>query len=533
MKHFTLAFLFIIVFVVAHAQNNYSRSKEIDIRHYIFEIQLNDTTNRIEGKATIEARILQPTQNITLDFVGLNDSTNTGMVVSKVTSEGKKLQYAQKSDQLEIAFPSVIQENLTVQFTIAYSGIPADGLIISKNKFGDRTFFGDNWPNRARFWLPTVDHPSDKTTVEFRVVAPDYYQVVSNGVQVEESNWENLMKLTRWKEDVPISTELMVIGVARFAQLNNGSIDGIPVSTWVFPQNRKAGFYDYAVGVRPLEYYSTLIGPYPFEKLANVQSKTSFGGMENAGCIFYAEETVTGLRLTELLTAHEIAHQWFGNSVTQRNWHDIWLSEGFATYLTHLYTKQFGGETRFKLGLINDRSKVIKFADENWAPVIDTTHIDFKHLLNANTYEKAGWVLHMLNTEVGDSIFVNILRKYYNEFRDSTAVTNDFVQVAETVSGKNLHPFFDEWLYQPGFPQITIQWRQRASKKLILTLKQVQPETLFTFPLEIQFQLKNGKTMVKTVEITDWKNKLVFDLENNVESVQLDPDVKLLFEEMD
>ena len=533
MKHLSLSFLLIIVFAAAFAQNNYSRFREIDIQHYTFEIQLNDTTNRIEGIANIEARILQPTQNITLDLVGQNDSTNTGMVVSEVTFKGKKLQYVQKNDQLEIAFPSVIPENQTVQFTVVYNGIPADGLIISKNKFGDRTFFGDNWPNRARFWLPTVDHPSDKATLEFRVLAPDYYQVVSNGAQVEESNIENHMKLTRWKEDVPISTELMVIGVARFAQLNNGSFDGVPVSTWVFPQNRKAGFYDYAVGIRPLEYYSTLIGPYPFEKLANVQSKTSFGGMENAGCIFYAEETVTGLRLTEQLMAHEIAHQWFGNSVTQHNWHDVWLSEGFATYLTHLYIKQFAGDGRFTMGLINDRERVIKYADKKWAPVIDTTHINFDQLLNANTYEKAGWVLHMLNTKVGDSVFVNILRKYYNEFRDSTAVTSDFVHVAEAVSDRDLQAFFSEWLYQPGIPKIKVKWRQRTNKKLHLTLEQMQPESLFTFPLEIQLQLKNGKTIVKTVEINDWKSKLVFDLDEKVESVQLDPDVKLLFEEVD
>ena len=533
MKHLFLTFLHIIVFISAYAQNNYNRFREIDIQHYIFEIGLNDTTNRIEGKAIIEAKILQPTQYITLDFIGLNDSTSTGMIVSEVASKGKKLQYFQKDDQLEIKFPFTVPKNQSLIFSVTYAGIPGDGLIISKNKFGDRTFFGDNWPNRARFWLPTVDHPSDKATLEFRVVAPEHYQVVSNGIQVEESNMGNHLKLTRWKENVPIATKLMVIGVARFARINNENFNGIPVSTWVFPQNREAGYYDYAIGIRPLEYYSTLIGPYPFEKLANVQSKTNFGGMENAGCIFYAEETITGRRLVEGLMAHEIAHQWFGNSATERNWYDIWLSEGFATYLTHLYTHHFAGNTWFKSGLVNDRERVIKYARKKWSPIIDTTTTDYNQLLNTNTYQKASWFLHMLNEKTGDSVFINILRKYYHEFRDSTAVTSDFLHIAETVSGMNLKNFFREWLHYSGFPQIKIRWRQRNSGELTLSLQQVQPESLFTFPIDIQLQLANGSTIIKTVLITDWNNKFYFDLDEKIESVLLDPEVKLLFEEVD
>jgi aminopeptidase N len=455
------------------------------------------------------------------------------MTVSKVFSEGNSLQFAQKDDQLEIEFPLVVQKNQNVTFSVDYSGIPSDGLIISKNQFGDRTFFGDNWPNRARYWLPTIDHPSDKATLEFRVVAPEYYQVVSNGIQVEESNIANHRKLTRWQENVPISTKLMVIGVARFAELNNGSYNGTPVSTWVFPQNREAGFYDYAVGIRPLEFYSMLVGPYPFEKLANVQSKTRYGGMENAGCIFYAEKSVTGKGRVEGLMAHEIAHQWFGNSVTERNWYDVWLSEGFATYLTHLYTKQFAGNERFKMSLTNDRERIIKYAQKRWTSIIDTTITDYNQLLNTNTYQKASWFLHMLNEKTGDSVFVNILRKYYESFRDSTAITSDFLQVAETVSKQNLDNFFHEWLYQPGFPKIKMKWRQRNNGKLVLNLEQVQPDYLFTFPLEIRFQQNNGNTILETVEITGWKSKLNFDLENQIESIQLDPNVKLLFEKVD
>ncbi|MCF6333455.1 MAG: hypothetical protein L3J11_09250, partial [Draconibacterium sp.] len=133
----------------------------------------------------------------------------------------------------------------------------------------------------------------------------------------------------------------MVIGVARFAVQYNNDYKEVPVSSWVFPQNREEGFSDYSVGDKALKYFSEIIGPYSYEKLAHVQSKTRYGGMENAGCIFYAEKSVTGKNRAESLMAHETAHQWFGNSVTEQNWHHIWLSEGFATYLTHIYIEYF------------------------------------------------------------------------------------------------------------------------------------------------------------------------------------------------
>ncbi len=533
MKQLFLTILIIITALFTFAQSNYTRFREIDIQHYIFEIQLNDTTNRIEGKATIKAKILQPASKIILDLVGTNDSTNAGMIVLSVTQGAKNLSFMQKEDQLEILFPTIIKKNQTIEFSVTYAGIPGDGLIISQNRFNDRTFFGDNWPNRAHFWLPTIDHPSDKATLEFKVIAPEHYQVVSNGVQVEETNLPNHLKFTHWRENIPISTKIMVIGVARFARLYNTKFNGIPVSSWVFPQNREDGFSDYAIGIRPLAFYTSFIGPFPYEKLANVQSKTRYGGMENASCIFYAEKSVTGKGQAESLMAHEIAHQWFGNSVTERNWFDVWLSEGFATYLTHLYTKQFAGDEMFKLGLLNDRERVIKYARKKWAPVVDTTVTNYNELLNANTYQKASWFLHMLNEKTGDSVFAHILSKYYHDFKDSTALTSDFLHVAENVSGKDLMHFFHEWLYQPGFPQLKVKWSQSKHGKLSLNIQQVQPNNLFSFPLEIEFRLKNGDTTIKKVEVTEWNNKFTLDFAQSVQSIHLDPQVKLLFEEIE
>lgn len=532
MKHNSILFFLILCFFQISAQKHYSRFESIDIQNYIFEIHLNDSTNRIEGKAKIKIKFLKPTQKVQLDFVGKNDSTDTGMEVFVINFDENQLKFTHQNNQLEINFDKNVNAGEIVDIEVEYAGIPADGLIISKNKFGDRTFFGDNWPDRAKYWLPTVDHPSDKATLEFRVTAPEKYKVVSNGFLLEESNLENHKKLTRWKESVPISTKIMVIGVARFAVLNNGNFNEIPVSSWVFPQNRENGFLDYSVGDKPLKYFTEMIGPYTYEKLAHVQSNTRYGGMENASCIFYAENSVTGKNKAESLIAHETAHQWFGNSVTEQNWHHVWLSEGFATYLTHLYNRHFSGEEFFRQGLIKDRELVIRFAKRRLTPIIDTTVVNYNYLLNTNSYQKASWFLHMLHQKLGDEVLYTTLKEYYRIYKDSTALTSDFQKVAETVSGQKLDSFFYQWLYQPGFPKLKINWSQNANRNLNLVVNQLQQNYLFTFPIDIEFLLKDGNKVVKTININDLKTVTSIQFNEEIKEIHLDPGVKLLFEQI-
>ncbi len=527
---FSATLLFIASAV--QAQNHQKRFENIDIRHYVFEIHLNDSTDRIEAAATISVNFIHPVQQIVFDLIGPNNPLQTGMTVSSVTENGAALTFKQEDNLLKIQLNNRITTVKKATFQVQYSGIPTDGLIISENKFGDRTFFGDNWPDRARYWLPTVDHPSDKATLEFKVFAPDHYQVISNGSLFEKTNLPNHINFTHWKESVPLPTKLMVIGVARFAVQNSNHYKTTPVSSWVFPQNREAGFSDYACGAKPLQYFSEIIGPYSYEKLAHVQSKTRYGGMENASCIFYSERSVNGKNQQESLIAHETAHQWFGNSVTEQNWHHIWLSEGFATYLTHIYNQHFNGEEFFRNGLKRDRKRVIAYAHRRFAPIIDTTITNYNRLLNANSYQKASWFLHMLRCKTGDEIFFKGLQEYYTRYRDSTALTDDFEKVMETVSGQDLSTFFFQWLRQPGHPKLAVKWKQPSAKTIQLNIKQVQPGYLFTFPLEIEIRNKNGELELKTVVIKNSSTITTIPVTGEVDEITLDPNVKLLFEEV-
>ena len=499
-------------------------SQTIDVQHYRFQIQLSDENDKIHGKATVVISFLQSTKNFSLDFIGAK-SNGKGMKVEEL--KGKNVNsFQQSKDKLHIQLKNPVAAKVTDSFEIFYSGIPADGLVISKNKFGDRTFFSDNWPNRAHNWIPCNDRPDDKASVEFLVIAPSYYQVVSNGVQVEETNLDKAKKLTHWEEETPIPTKIMVIGVAQFSVALVDVHYSVPVTAWVYPQNKEKGIYDYSVAADILKFFAEYIGPYPFEKLANVQSTTMFGGMENASAIFYDEKLVDGKRTAEYIVAHEIAHQWFGDMATEKSFPHLWLSEGFATYLTNIYWEYKYGKEEANKRLIDEREKVISFSRINNHPVVDSIS-DYMALLNANSYEKGGWILHMLRGEMGDTIFHKIIREYYQQYKGGNADSRDFQQVAEKISGKKLDWFFSQWLYQPGLPKIRAQWKIEGNK-LALTVLQTG-KSLFRFPLTIGYYTAGGNMQHKKIHITKATETFVLSINSKPVKMVLDPFVELLF----
>jgi aminopeptidase N len=518
-----MRFLFLAFIFVVAAQVN-AQSK-IDVLHYRFHIELNDNNDTIYGQAEIKLRFLEATSSVDLDLVqSVNNSK--GMVFINASGYRMHGYTSRNSGTLSLMLSQPAAKNDTATYTINYKGIPADGLIISKNKYGRRTFFADNWPDRGHNWLPCNDHPADKAPVEFIVTAPQHYQVVANGVQVEETNLPGNKKLTHWKEDVPVSTKVMVIGVADFAVQQSGMINNcIPVSSWVYPEDRNKGFHDYAQAAEILPWYIRQVGPYAYKKLANVQSKTTFGGLENANTIFYSENSVSGTRKSEGLIAHEIAHQWFGNMATEKTFAHLWLSEGFATYMTILYMENKYGIDTAKKMLREDRDQVISFARTSNRPVVDSAETDYMALLNANSYQKGGWILHMLRRELGDSVFWSSIRNYYAKYAGGIAGTDDLRAVFEKTSGKDLKQFFKQWLYTPGIPKLNITWSQ-LGENIEITVEQLQ-DIPYQFSLDIK--IVAGETKIRRLDMSDKKQSFLVTVKQKATNIALDPEVSLLF----
>ncbi|HEY6954830.1 MAG TPA: M1 family peptidase, partial [Flavisolibacter sp.] len=264
--------------------DDYPKNYSIDIQHYSFRLFLSDTSDMIRGSASITILFKEGNvRHFRLDFANKTEvRKQEGMEVESVKVDGRSLGFTHANDELVINLTKPPSPGECLIFEINYHGIPSDGLTIGPTKYGNRSFFSENWPNKTRYWLPCIDHPYDKATSEFIVVAPAHYKVISNGLLAEESNLDTAMRKTRWVQSVPISSWLFVLGVADFAVQYDGEVYSKSIQTWVYPKDRDSGFFDFATLTKPpVEFFSEYVGPYVYEKIANI-SATSHGGMETA-----------------------------------------------------------------------------------------------------------------------------------------------------------------------------------------------------------------------------------------------------------
>jgi len=512
--------------------DTYPRQSGVDVVHYVFRLALGDGSNEIAGETSVTLKFVSAgVRQVFLDFASRAGAK--GMTVSSVSLANAPMSYAHVENRLRLDLVSPPEVGQEITVTVTYAGIPAGGLRMIENIHGQRTAFSENWPDQARHWLPMIDHPYDKATGEFIVTAPSHYRVVANGLLAEEIDLPGDLRRTHWKQSVPIASWLYALGVARFATHHYAVVRGIPQQVWVFPQDREQGqeVFEFT-GRRAFEFFSDWIGPYPYEKLAHVQAAGLGGGTEHASAIFYGEKGVANGRAP---VVHEVAHQWWGDAVTERDWDDVWLSEGFATYFTHLYAEQFAGRDTFVRGLRDDIATIIQaqkaLPDQ---PVIHRNISDMRGVLNRLVYQKGSWVLHMLRGIIGTESFWAGIRDYYQRYRDSNASTADVRQIMERHAGMELSWFFDQWLHRPGLPKLSGGWRyDAAAKRITLDLSQVHTGMPYRLPLEVGIAGATGAPRIERIELKEKEGQFTIAVETEPASVTLDPDSWVLMEAPD
>jgi len=520
--------------IICHA-DNYPRNYSLDILHYKFELTLSDATDEIIGKTSIV--VLFNTKDVKrLRFDLINRSSelkDKGMLVESVIYENSPVSFNHEKNALFVNLPRTFQKNSIATFVINYRGIPADGLRIGNTRHGERSFFNENWPNRTRHWLPTVDHPYDKATNEFVITAPSHYQVISNGLLVEESIINTNQKLTHWKQSVPISSWLYVLGVAKFAVQYVDQFMGKQVQTWVYPQDREKGFYDFATPTKEvLGFYTNYVGPFAYEKLANIQSPSVGGGMETASAIFYGENLINGkqdVRLRNVLI-HEIAHQWFGNAVTESTWDDAWLSEGFATYFTMLFQEYAYGESVYVDELKKARTRVFNFYNKDSTyKIVDNRTAEEGPVTNDMTYQKGAWVLHMLREKMGHEAFKDGIRSYYQAFYNKNATTDDFFEVMQKFIKAPLNVFRNQWLHRPEVLNLQVAWHYDSTTSQVeITIDQKQTTGFyFEAPVEIEIIEANSRKVV-SFDISGKTSTFKIKAEKKPVALLADPSTTLL-----
>jgi len=541
--------------------DSYTRPVGYVITHYSFEVQLGDANDQVAVRDTVTVRFTQGgVRQVALDLCQYRaeaepaDRSNpclprppygapktapapaagTGMQVTAVTAaDGKGLKFEQSHDRLLVTLAQPGMAGQEAEFTAVYHGRPANGLLIGNNRYGDREFFTNEWPDLARNWLAVVDHPSMKATKEISVTAPRQYQVLSNGLKTESTDLPGGLRRTVWREDTPICTWQFSLAVAPMAVDYFGDFHHIALSAWVFPQERAAGFDAFSRYTQPiLEFYVDHIGPYSYEKLAQVEANGVGGGMELASDIFYGYPASGPGRQ---LIAHEMAHQWFGDSVTEKDWDDVWLSEGFATYFALLYTEHQDGHDAFIEGVEHSAAEARRYATQH--PTSTLVHNNLQDISqvianNAQIYQGGAQVLHMLRGVLGTGTFWDGIRLYYQRFRNHNASSVDFQHAMEDACkqdsecpayGHDLSWYFSEWLHRGGILHASYAWRyDPAAHALTVTVDQAADQgQYFQMPVEIAV---NGDAVPGVLMLKGPHSSLRIPEASAPAAVTLDPD---------
>jgi len=502
--------------------------------HYSVQITFNDQLNEIAARTELTIQCLKDDLSlIDLDFGALD--------VDAVTVDNHPSDFEHSNELLKVKLPRPVARGTRLIVAVAYHGKPADGLILTKDKDGKPSAVGDNWPNRVHHWIPSLDHAAAKATVSFTVTVPARDLVVANGKLVQMQCTNPTSRTWSFVEAAPIPPYCMIVAVGEFAQLEPKSYTVTPLSYVVPKSDKRFAMQGFAPAIPSLKFFSQTIAPYPYEKLALIVGATRFGGMENSSAIVFSStlfspthEAISNVfKIREgivSVVAHEIAHQWFGDSVTESTWADLWLSEGFATYFAGLFIQKHEGEQAFRRYMKEAADAYFMYEKQQRKPIYDTETEDLMQLLNPNNYQKGAWVLHMLRSRLGDESFFRGLRAYYSAHKNSTASSEDLRRALEQASGLDLKEFFEQWIYGSGHPEYDLRWDWNNDKGIMkLHLKQVQPEPYFANWLPVD--LITGKIKSRVIFKPSAKDTIIeLSLKQQPSSVAIDPEGTVLKE---
>ncbi|MBN2543606.1 T9SS type A sorting domain-containing protein [bacterium] len=491
-----------------------------DINEYIFHIEFLIPSTVITNELGINLTTLASVDTIKLDFAG--DS----MFVDSVVCAMGELPFSRVGDVLKIHLLETALPGDHIYLGIYYHGTPSDGYAYRTNRHGNPVYSTLFWASTARYFYPCVDHPKDKAACDIQAVVPSEFTIASNGVLISDLLLpEEDKRIMHWHSDFPICTYNICFSICDYSVVID-SLDTLPIYYYVYPESEANALYDLGRTPEVIDFYSSLFGSYPFRKYGINLAPSVGGGMEHQTMVSLDQLLINGRRTYEWLFMHELCHQWFGDAVGLGDWRDFWLSEGFAVYSEALMTGYFEGPEAEKTYVQSLQGEYTSHeGSEGRFPIYDP-----EVYLGYTIYSKAPCVLHNLRFVMGDSLFFSAVREYFSRFKYSIVTTPDLQGVCEEYYGSSLSWFFDEWIYDRGYPEFTYSQRCYPSPipeeqllKIIIT--QVQYDApLFTFPLEIRVSL-TSYDFYDTLFIDDSVDTFVIPIpaDEEVEIIRIDP----------
>ncbi len=513
----------------------YPRDPLYKLKHIKAEVKIDVWNRSVEGKVTYIV-------NGNRSYVTYIDLDAVEMAIKSVKNiSGKELRFDYDGKVLRVYPEVVISDDAEYTFIVEYSVKPRKGLyfILPDKYYPDRVpqVWSQGEAEDNKYWLPIYDYPNNKTTADIIITTQSNFVVVSNGDLVsvsEKDGW----KTWHWRLDKPNSTYLLSIAIGDFSKFEEVH-DGIKFEYYV-PRGRENDIErSFRKTPDMMRFFSEYTGvPYPYKRYAQVcVSDFIFGGMENVTAATLTDTTLHDEKahmdfFSEPLVAHELAHQWFGDMVTTKDWANIWLNESFATYFENLYLERDRGNAEFIYEVYRDLQSYLDEYKTRYArPIVTRLYAIPDEVFDGHAYPKGAVVLHMLRNIIGDEMFRKAINLYLNRYKFSNADTEDLRKCIEEVTGKNFEWFFDQFVYSSGHPVLKVSYSWEPNSRLLkITIKQTQSDdSLSVYKLPLEIEIRKGSTKVrKTFWIDEREQILYIPFEDKPDCVCIDPELKNL-----
>jgi aminopeptidase N len=477
---------------------------------------------------------LKPVTQVTLDAVD--------MAIQSVKS-GEPIQAWQAADgKVVVTFSQPIPADREANLVVTYSAEPTKGIYFRTPemgyKEGDTHLFSQGEAEDSRYWYPMIDAPNAKFSTEVTCRVPDGMTVISNGRLVsQEKDLASGLTRFHWTQEKPHANYLVTLVAGYFKKLEDRHRD-VPLTFWTPPSEIDAAGSSFQDSREIMDFLEKETGtPYPWDKYDQICVNDFVeGGMENTSATTLTDDTLFTAETENIhdsgsLVSHEMAHQWFGDLVTSKDWSDIWLNEGFATYYEVLYGGHKHGRDSMLYELYHNARGILAEANDTNA-IVRKNYGDPMSVFNYLAYPKGGWVLHMLRSQLGEDLYRRCIQTYLARHAYKNVQTEDLRAVIHELSGRSFESFFDQWLYHAHHPEldITYGWDE-ATHLARVTVRQDQALSsqvlLFNFPLTVRFQGPFG-TVDRVVQVKEKESDFYFPLAAAPLSVRIDPDYTLL-----
>ena len=412
-----------------------------DVVAYRLDLEIDPIGNTLDAAVEIDAIATSTLTSFNLDF--------SGPTIDSLQVSGSDAPFRRSGSELIVTPGAPLPAGRDFTVLVSYRGTPTTDDPPAGGDWGwvhtEDLVYVVAQPESAHHWFPCNDHPLDKAPFTFEVTVPDPFVAAANGLLVGATTMGDGRTTYHWAMEDPMATYLATVVVGRFQRIDRGKAGGVVIRDYMPTDLAGRTPEAFSLTEEMIEVLEPLFGPYPFDSYGHTVVPGFFGALEAQTLSIFSRHTLGPI--LEIIVVHELAHQWFGNSLTPANWRDIWLNEGFATYAEWLWIEHTRGRAAMEEE-ISASHAYMSFAPHSLAgdPGADD-------LFGQSVYVRGGMTLHALRLLVGDDEFFTILRTYTDRFMYANVTTDDFISVAEEISDRDLDAFFDAWLYREDLPE--------------------------------------------------------------------------------